>query len=81
MTGCYAQRAPEEIALIPGVRVVAGNGEKARIPELIGEMAAGEPRVLFGDIRKEVSISLSGATVFPGHTSALLKIQDGCDAF
>jgi threonylcarbamoyladenosine tRNA methylthiotransferase MtaB len=81
VTGCYAQRAPEEIARIPGVRVVAGNGEKARIPELIGEMAAGEPRVLVGDIRKEVGISLPGATVFPGHTRAFLKIQDGCDSF
>ncbi|MBU4121014.1 MAG: tRNA (N(6)-L-threonylcarbamoyladenosine(37)-C(2))-methylthiotransferase MtaB [Proteobacteria bacterium] len=81
VTGCYAQRAPEEIARIPGVRVVAGNGEKAWIPELIGEMAAGEPRVLVGDIRKECGISLPGATVFPGHTRAFLKIQDGCDSF
>jgi len=34
-TGCYAQRAPDEIARIPGVRIVAGNGEKSRLPELI----------------------------------------------
>jgi len=44
VTGCYAQRAPEEIARIPGVFLVAGNGEKDRLPELVGEMLAAEAR-------------------------------------
>jgi threonylcarbamoyladenosine tRNA methylthiotransferase MtaB len=35
VTGCYAQRAPEELALIPGVDWVVGNSHKTRIPELI----------------------------------------------
>ncbi len=35
VTGCYAQRAPEEIARIPGVRIVAGNAEKSSLSELI----------------------------------------------
>ena len=80
VTGCYAQTAPEEIARIPGVRVIAGNAEKERIPELIGEMAAGGPRVLVGDIRNEGGFSRLGAAVFPDHTRAFLKIQDGCNA-
>jgi len=80
VTGCYAQTAPEEIARIPGVRVVAGNAEKERIAEFIGEMAAGAPRVEVGDIRNEGDFSRLGATVFPEHTRAFLKIQDGCDA-
>jgi threonylcarbamoyladenosine tRNA methylthiotransferase MtaB len=80
VTGCYAQRAPEEIARIPGVHIVAGNTEKARISELIGNLKAGAPRVLVGDIRKEEVISPLGATAFPEHTRAFLKIQDGCDA-
>ena len=37
VTGCYAQRAPEEIARIPGVFLVAGNGEKDRLHELVEE--------------------------------------------
>jgi threonylcarbamoyladenosine tRNA methylthiotransferase MtaB len=81
VTGCYAQRAPEEIARIPGVRFIAGNAEKERIPDIIWEMTAGVPQILVGDIRKEKDISRLGATVFPGHTRAFLKIQDGCDAF
>ena len=35
VTGCYAQRAPEEIAALPGVTMVVGNSHKTRIPELI----------------------------------------------
>ncbi len=81
VTGCYAQRAPEEIARIPGVRFIAGNAEKERIPDILWEMTAGVPQILVGDIRKEKEISRLGATVFPEHTRAFLKIQDGCDAF
>ncbi|MHB9097034.1 MAG: tRNA (N(6)-L-threonylcarbamoyladenosine(37)-C(2))-methylthiotransferase MtaB [Syntrophales bacterium] len=82
VTGCYAQRAPEEIARIPGVRIVAGNAEKAGLPQLLQELAAGGgERVRVGDIRSEQVFSRLGAAVFPEHTRAFLKIQDGCDAF
>ena len=32
VTGCYAQRAPAEIARIPGVRIIAGNSRKGEHP-------------------------------------------------
>jgi threonylcarbamoyladenosine tRNA methylthiotransferase MtaB len=81
-TGCYAQRAPEEIARIPGVRIVAGNAEKSHLPELLQELAKGKgPQVHVGDIRSEKRFSPLGAIVIPGHTRAFLKIQDGCNAF
>jgi threonylcarbamoyladenosine tRNA methylthiotransferase MtaB len=80
-TGCYAQRAPEEVARIPGVRIVAGNAEKSRLPDLVEELAGGEgPRVRVGEIRDEKRFSPLGTAVIPGHTRAFLKIQDGCDA-
>ncbi|MCE5265417.1 MAG: tRNA (N(6)-L-threonylcarbamoyladenosine(37)-C(2))-methylthiotransferase MtaB [Deltaproteobacteria bacterium] len=81
VTGCYAQRAPREIAGIPGVRIITGNAEKERIPDILFEMTAGTPRILVGDIGKKEEISRLGATVFPEHTRAFLKIQDGCNAF
>lgn len=82
VTGCYAQRAPEEIARIPGVRIVAGNAEKSRLSELIQELAEGKgPQVRVGDIRSEKRFSPLGAAAFPEHTRAFLKIQDGCNAF
>jgi threonylcarbamoyladenosine tRNA methylthiotransferase MtaB len=34
VTGCYAQRAPEEIAALPGVASVIGNSHKHRLAEL-----------------------------------------------
>src|SRR5216684_5083737 len=38
VTGCYAQRAPEELAALGGVAWVVGNSHKPEIPRLIGEM-------------------------------------------
>ena len=35
-TGCYAERAPRELADIEGVELVAGNGQKADIVALLG---------------------------------------------
>jgi threonylcarbamoyladenosine tRNA methylthiotransferase MtaB len=38
VTGCYAQRAPEELAEIEGVSWVVGNSHRPEIPRLIQEM-------------------------------------------
>ncbi len=35
VTGCYAQRAPEEIATLPGVSFVVGNSHKPQIPRIL----------------------------------------------
>jgi threonylcarbamoyladenosine tRNA methylthiotransferase MtaB len=34
VTGCYAQRAPDEIAALPGVSLVVGNSHKHRLAEI-----------------------------------------------
>jgi threonylcarbamoyladenosine tRNA methylthiotransferase MtaB len=38
VTGCYAQRAPEELATLSGVSWVVGNSHKPEIPRLIRQM-------------------------------------------
>jgi len=43
-TGCYAQRAPEELAALPGVSWVVGNSHKPEIPSLIGSLAGESAR-------------------------------------
>jgi threonylcarbamoyladenosine tRNA methylthiotransferase MtaB len=46
VTGCYAQRAPEEIAALPGVSLVIGNSHKHQLAEIVSATAAklaGEP--------------------------------------
>jgi threonylcarbamoyladenosine tRNA methylthiotransferase MtaB len=40
-TGCYAQRAPEELASLPGVSWVVGNSHKAEIQWLMDSLAQG----------------------------------------
>ncbi len=40
VSGCYAQRAPEELALIAGVTLVAGNSHRAEIAQLLKPGAA-----------------------------------------
>jgi threonylcarbamoyladenosine tRNA methylthiotransferase MtaB len=37
VTGCYAQRAPAEVAALPGVQAVFGNREKGRLALLLSE--------------------------------------------
>ena len=38
VTGCYAQRAPEEIAALPGVDLVVGNSHKHKLAEIAGSL-------------------------------------------
>ena len=41
VTGCYAQRAPEELAGLAGVAAVVGNSHKALAPEIVLGLAGG----------------------------------------
>ena len=81
VTGCYAQVLPEEIALLPGVTMVAGNVEKGDILGLFREMAAGVKQSVQSDIRRVTEFSTPATGAFAGRTRAFLKIQDGCDCF
>jgi threonylcarbamoyladenosine tRNA methylthiotransferase MtaB len=40
VTGCYAQRAPEELAALPGVNWVVGNSHKPQIPNLVDTLSS-----------------------------------------
>lgn len=40
VTGCYAQRAPQELTAMPGVAAVVGNSHKALAPEIISSLAS-----------------------------------------
>jgi len=96
VTGCYAQRAPEEIAALPGVSVVVGNSHKHQLAEIVSPRSGS---------RGESFVPLSTLQAIPGspiylsdifaHTELLaapvfdaanertrpnLKIQDGCDS-
>jgi len=90
VTGCYAQRAPEELAILPGVYWVVGNSDKIRIPEIVAESAhadaVSEPEAPYhgqihvGDIFAQRDFLSAPVEDAAGErTRPNLKIQDGCN--
>jgi threonylcarbamoyladenosine tRNA methylthiotransferase MtaB len=51
VTGCYAQRAPEEVAALPGVSLVVGNSHKHQLTEIALSAAVPEEHAGFFPIR------------------------------
>src|SRR5215813_8956905 len=45
VTGCYAQRDPQQVAALPHVRYVVGNSHKALVPELALEATRGHAEI------------------------------------
>src|SRR5215468_7707425 len=87
VTGCYAQRAPEELAALPGVSFVVGNSHKPQIPNLITAtqnfvpLNVITPAAIFsGDIFESLDVLVAPVLGGEGnHTRPILKIQDGCN--
>lgn len=81
ITGCYAQRAPEQAAALPGVACVVGNSHKAQIADLIAEESqACGCRIYVGDAGAGVSFVAPEVELAAGdRTRPNLKIQDGCN--
>ena len=77
VTGCYAQRAPEEIAQLPGVAMVVGNSHKTQIADLLA--APYHSQVHVGDIFAAHEFLSAPVDDASGDRSRPnLKIQDGC---
>ncbi len=77
MTGCYAQRAPEEAASLPGVRWVVGNTHKELVPEIL---KTDGQRIFVGDIFAQQQFSADPVLeAGEDRTRPNLKIQDGCN--
>jgi threonylcarbamoyladenosine tRNA methylthiotransferase MtaB len=79
VTGCYAQRAPEELAAMPGVEWVIGNSHKTQIAEVV-TAAPYHGNILVGDIFAQHNfLSAPVADASGDRTRPNLKIQDGCN--
>jgi len=85
VTGCYAQRAPDELAVLPGVYWVVGNSHKIRIPEIVAESMAQSATPYHGQIHisdileQRDFLSAPVADAAGERTRPNLKIQDGCN--
>lgn len=80
VTGCYAQRAPEELSRIPGVTWVVGNSHKTEIPLILDPATPYHGQVHVGDIRAATDfLSAPVEEAFADRTRPNLKIQEGCN--
>jgi threonylcarbamoyladenosine tRNA methylthiotransferase MtaB len=80
VTGCYAQRAPEELAALPQVRYVVGNSHKPLVAELALSASSGHAEIFCSDIFLERDLKPSSHVGSGGRTRAIVKVQDGCNA-
>jgi len=87
VTGCYAQRAPEELAALPEVDAVIGNSHKARVAEVALQWAAPAAApadfVPLGAILHDDGFAHTELAALPfaadsAQTRPNLKVQDGC---
>jgi threonylcarbamoyladenosine tRNA methylthiotransferase MtaB len=86
VTGCYAQRAPDELTAMPGVEYVVGNSHKP----IVGRLAlnaldedftsTGRAEVFCSDIFLEHDLQPRTHSGSGGRTRAIVKVQDGCNA-
>jgi len=93
VTGCYAQRAPGELAALTGVSLVVGNSHKHQLADCAAPPASGggfvplahigngDAKLMVGDIFAHTE--LMAAPVFEADsfqkTRPNLKVQDGCN--
>ncbi len=73
-TGCYAERAPQELARIEGIDLVSGNEQKAHLLRLLEES---------GRLSRAACVQgdLTNGSHMGFRTRAFIKIQDGCNDF
>ena len=80
VTGCYAQRAPEEISRIPGVSMVVGNSHKVQLPDFVSTDTPYHGQIHVGDIfEQQQFLSAPVEDAYGDRTRPNLKIQDGCN--
>jgi threonylcarbamoyladenosine tRNA methylthiotransferase MtaB len=79
VTGCYAQRAPDELAGMAGVEWVVGNSHKTQIAEIV-TAAPYHGNIHIGDIFEQRDFLSAPVEDASGErTRPNLKIQDGCN--
>lgn len=82
VTGCYAQTSPAEVLAIPGVDIVVGTQERAKMIGYVEEFQKErEPINGVSNIMKARVFEELDVPSFTDRTRASLKIQEGCNNF
>lgn len=80
VAGCLAQRDPERVSL-PGVRLVLGTAERARVVELLERALDEETCLVRVNPLKGAKFEPLTVNSHEGRTRATMKIQEGCDRY
>ncbi len=80
VTGCYSQRAPDEVLALPGVDLVIGTKDREQIVKKVLALKPGEKHDAVSPFKKDDAFEEFSATS-EDRTRAHLKIQDGCDRY
>lgn len=84
VAGCYSQISPDQVSQIPGVDVIVGTQDRAKIVELVATAAANNRAAqvnAVSDIMHAKEFEDIPLFSMPGRTRAFLKIQEGCTNF
>ena len=80
VTGCYAQRAPDELAGLPGVSLVLGAADRGRVVDELARTRAGEaPRLAVAPIAEARKFLEVPITEMRERRRAFVKVQEGCN--
>ncbi|NIQ25854.1 MAG: radical SAM protein, partial [Gammaproteobacteria bacterium] len=79
VTGCYAQRAPEELAALDGVSVVVGAKDRAEIVNLVSSCRPGVTRIAVSPVSEAVKFLEVPITEMMERSRAHVKVQEGCN--
>ncbi len=79
VTGCYAQRAPNEIAELPGVSLVVGAANRAHIVGEAESTRGAQVRVAVPPVSEATTFLDVPITEMMDHSRAFVKVQEGCD--
>lgn len=82
VVGCYSQISPDKVIEIPGVKLVVGTNERAKIVELVEYAMEKEEKInMVSDIMEVREFEEMSIKNYKSRTRAFLKIQEGCDQY
>lgn len=77
--GCYAQRAPQELAALPGVRRLVGAADRSRVAQIADAAFRGDIRADISPIEAAVDfLDVGSSSLSREKTRAFLRVQEGC---
>jgi threonylcarbamoyladenosine tRNA methylthiotransferase MtaB len=79
VTGCYAQRAPQEIAALPGVQLIVGAANRGEIARKMHHMRPDDLEIAVSPIGEASEFVDVAITEMMEHSRAFVKVQEGCN--